>query len=391
MKECDLGDIFRSYFSQYEQQYGPLPKYYYDAANSIMQCRTEALGGHIYRCDDCSHDITLYNSCRNRHCPKCQAIARSQWVDQKMGEALPLHYFHVVFTIPHQLNSIALHNKKAFYQLMFKAVSETLITLGREAKYLGGQIGCLSILHTWGQNLMDHPHIHCIIPAGALNNKENTWIKGKNDFLFPITVMQKLFRGKCMDFFLKAVEEGAIKPLYINSPNAPSFEALEDLLYAKKWVVYVKESFKSPKNLLKYIARYTHGIAISNQRILKVENGIVTFAYKAYADNGKRKTMSIKAVEFIRRLMLHILPKGFMRIRQYGFLSNKVKKNKLNLIRKLLKDTGEIINTSNDTSKWKENTVVQSIFECPACKKGTLRKYREITAKKSVQKMMVNH
>ena len=389
-KENDIGDIFRSYFNQYIQQYGPLPKHYYDVANDIMQCRTEQLGGHIYKCDTCSHEITLYNSCRNRHCPKCQAMARAQWVEQRMKEVLPVTYYHVVFTIPHQLNGIALRNKKQFYNLMFKAASETLIALGNDPKYLGGQIGCITVLHTWGQNLMDHPHLHCIIPAGALNNKDNTWKTGKENFLFPIAVMQKLFRGKCMDYFIKAVDDGTIKPLFTATQQLPSFKALVDKLYATKWVVNIRESFTSPQNLIKYIARYIHRIAISNERILKIKNGSVTFSYKDYADNNKIKTMTVTAVEFIRRFMLHILPEGFMRIRQYGFLSNAAKKKKLARIRELIQ---EVSDTKTETHNDKENiegTAPHHPFECPQCKKGTLVKYKEVTAVRYVEAKVVN-
>jgi hypothetical protein len=388
--ECEVGDIFRFYFNQYVQQYGPLPKHYYDAANAIMHCRTEQLGGHIYKCDTCSHEIILYNSCRNRHCPKCQAMARAQWVEQRMSEVLPLTYYHVVFTIPHQLNSIALRNKKPFYQLMFKAVSETLIALGNDPKYLGGQIGFITVMHTWGQNLMDHPHIHCIVPAGALNTRDNTWKTGKENYLFPVAVMQKLFRGKCMDYFLKAVDDGTIKPLFSATPQLPSFKALVDKLYAINWVVYIKEPFTSPLNLIKYIARYIHRIAISNKRILKIENGCVTFSYKDYADNNTRKTMTITAVEFIRRFMLHILPEGFMRIRQYGFLSNAAKKKKLARIRKLIQEMPDTKTETHNDKENNEDTAPHHPFECPQCKKGTLVKYKEVTAIKYSEAKVVN-
>jgi hypothetical protein len=314
-------------------------------------------------------------------------LARARWVDQKMSEALPISYYHVVFTIPHELNSIVLHNKRPFYNLMFKAVSETLMDLGKDQKFLGGLIGCIAILHTWGQNLMYHPHIHCIIPAGALGIEEDTWIKGRDTFLFPVAVMQKLFRGKCMDFFLKAVENGTINPLSLSTSQVPSFEALKNTLYSKKWVVHVKEPFTEPKNLFKYIARYTHRIAISNHRILKVDNDQVTFSYKDYADQGKKKTMTVTAMEFIRRFMLHILPHGFMRIRQYGFLSNVIKKKKLALVRKLI----PFKKTTIDKNKSGQDIVFPDPFACPECKKGVLKKYREVAAIKHYETKVVNN
>jgi hypothetical protein len=382
-----VADIFRSHFDEYVRQYGPLPKHYYAAANAIMQCRTEQLGGHIYKCDACSHEVTLYNSCRNRHCPQCQAMARAHWVDQRMKDVLPVPYFHVVFTIPHQLNGIVLRNKKPFYSLMFKAVSETLLTLARDPKRLGGQIGFITALHTWGQNLMDHPHIHCIVPGGAFNDKENSWKHCKNDFLFPVAVMQKMFRGKCMDYFRKAVADGTINPLFSATPDMPDFDALLQKLYAITWVVYVKEPFTSVQNLVKYLARYTHRVAISNYRIREFQNGSVTFSYKDYKDQDKEKNMTVSAVEFIRRFMLHILPEGFMRIRQYGFLSNKTKKKRLPLIRETIQ---KIMHRKTETLVNKVNPAVYNPFLCPHCKKGTLKKFMEVEAVQKVSTMVAN-
>jgi len=385
-----VADIFRAHFEQFVRQYGPFPRHHYKVAHAICQCRTEELGGHIYKCDTCSHEITLYNSCRNRHCPQCQAMARAQWVEKRMQDVLPVPYFHVVFTIPHQLNGIALRNKKPFYQLMLKAVSQTLRSLARDPKRLGGEIGFIAVLHTWGQNLMDHPHIHCIVPGGAFQDKENTWINCKNNFLFPVPVMRKLFRGKCMDYFLKAVKDGAINPLFSATPDYPTFDALVKKLYAKKWVVDVRKPFSSPQNLVKYLSRYTHRVAIANHRILACQNGNVTFSYKDYADNKKRKAMTVTAIEFIRRFMLHIVPEGFMRIRQYGFLSNKAKKKLLPRIRevihKMMDDKTEMhikkINTLD--------TVRDMVFQCPLCNKGTLIKYKEVAPVEKASERVVN-
>jgi len=387
---CTVADIFRSHFDQFLLQYGPLPKHYYAAANAIMQCRTEQLGGHIYKCDTCSHEITLYNSCRNRHCPQCQAMARAQWVEQRMQDVLPVPYFHVVFTIPHQLNGIALRNKKPFYHLMFKAVSETLLSLARDPKRLGGEIGFITVLHTWGQNLMDHPHIHCIVPGGAFQDKENNWKNCKNNFLFPVPVMRKLFRGKCMDYFLKAVKNGSINPMFSATPDYPTFDALVKKLYTIQWVVDVRKPFTSPLNLVKYLSRYTHRIAISNKRILKLQNGNVTFSYKDYADNSKQKNMTVTAVEFIRRFMLHIFPEGFMRIRQYGFLSNRKKKKLLPRIREVIYNLMD----SKTEMHIKKVTTVDPVhnreFQCPLCNKGKLIKYKEVAPIEKVFARVVN-
>jgi hypothetical protein len=340
-------------------------------------------------------------------------MARAHWVDQRMKDVLPAPYFHVVFTIPHQLNGIVLRNKKPFYSLMFKAASETLLTLARDPKRLGGEIGFITALHTWGQNLMDHPHIHCIVPGGAFHDKENAWKHCKNNFLFPVAVMQKLFRGKCMDYFLKAVKNGTINPLFTATPDLADFAALVEKLYAIKWVVYVKKPFTSPQNLVKYLARYTHRVAISNHRILKIQNDSVTFSYKDYKDHNnvlsggvvikpsaftqyypaacrrdnKKKTMTVSAVEFIRRFMLHILPEGFMRIRQYGFLSNKAKKKRLPRIREAIQKT------MHRKTEWlveKVNPADYNPFLCPHCKKGTLKKFMEVEAIENVSKKVVN-
>ena len=385
-----VADIFRSHFEQFLLQYGPLPKHYYTAANAIMQCRTEQLGGHIYKCDTCSHEITLYNSCRNRHCPQCQAMVRAQWVEQRMQDVLPVPYFHVVFTVPHQLNGIALRNKKPFYHLMFKAVSETLLTLARDPKRLGGEIGFIAVLHTWGQNLMDHPHIHCIVPGGAFQDKENTWKNCKNNFLFPVPVMRKLFRGKCMDYFLKAVKNGSINPMFSATTDYPTFADLVKKLYTIQWVVDVRKPFTSPLNLVKYLSRYTHRVAISNKRILNLQNGHVTFSYKDYADHNKKKNMTVTAVEFIRRFMMHIFPEGFMRIRQYGFLSNRKKKKLLPRIREVIYNMMESKTEMHIKKVTTLDTVRDMEFHCPLCNKGTLIKYKEVAPVEKVFARVVN-
>jgi hypothetical protein len=303
-------------------------------------------------------------------------MARAQWVEKRMKEVLPVPYFHVVFTIPHQLNGIVLRNKRPFYNLLFTAVSETLLTLAKDRKRLGGEIGFIAVLHTWGQNIMDHPHIHCIIPGGAFQDTTNTWKSCKKDFLFPVAVIQKLFRGKCMDYFLKAVNKGNINPLFAATPDYPTFDALVKKLYTLPWVVNVRKPFTSPINLVKYLSRYTHRVAIANERIINFIKGQVTFSYKDYADNNTRKTMTVTAVEFIRRFMLHIFPDGFMRIRQYGFLSNKKKKKLLLRIRKALYNTTE--RTMEKDAPFA--SVRDTVLRCPFCNNGKLIKYKEVFA-----------
>ena len=289
--ECDVGDIFRADFNAFVEKFGPFPLHHYKVANAIIQCRTEHLGGFVYKCDSCDHEAILYNSCRDRHCPKCQAMARARWVQRRLKEVLPTPYFHVVFTVPHQLNPIALRNKRAFYNILFKAVSETLLKLGKDPRRLGGKVGFIAVLHTWTQKLLDHFHVHCIIPGGALNAKDNAWIPSKEKFLFPVPVMRKLFRGKFMAYFKKAVKKGEINPLNIVTPDVPSFDSLIKDLYSTDWVVYVKEPFATAKEVVKYVGRYTHRVAISNNRIIAFENGKVTFTYKYSSDKNRNDTL----------------------------------------------------------------------------------------------------
>lgn len=375
-----VADIFNEGFEAYVRRYGPLPHHHYQAANAIMRCRTEELGGHVYRCDSCEHEITLYNSCRNRHCPKCQAKARAQWVQRRIEEVLPVQYFHVVFTVPHELNHYAMRNRRVFYTILFKAVSETLLALGKNPRHLGGQLGFIAVLHTWGQNLIEHIHIHCVVPGGALSVDQTQWIASRNNFLFPIPVMRKLFRGKFLAHFSKAVSSGDIKCLQLHNDNAISFDSLMKKLYRTDWVVYAKKPFATPVAVIKYLGRYTHRVAISDQRILNLENGMVTFSYKDYADKNKRKTMVVTVEEFIRRFMLHIMPDGLMRIRHYGFLSNASKNKKLPIAQNLcVKNIPNAVAITAE--KWQrviEPFCATEVMTCPHCKKGVLKMSKEL-------------
>lgn len=325
-----IADIFRQNFSEYVAQYGPQPLEVLKAVDAITTCRTEAMGGHRYRCDHCSSEAMHYNSCRNRNCPRCQSNARMVWVHDRLKELLPVGYFHTVFTVPEQLNPFALRNKKVFYRIMFRAAKETLLTLSGDNKRLGAAIGFVAVLHTWGQKLIDHPHIHIIIPGGGLTSN-GKWKPCRKKFLFPVAVVRKMFRGKLMHYFTQAVKDGDIKLHGKLKPfeNPSIFRELREYLYRKEWVVYIKPPFASPQAVVKYLGRYTHRIAISNHRIISSENGMVTFSYKDYADNYKRKIMTLSCVEFIRRFLMHVVPKGFVRIRHYGFLANRNRKTKL--------------------------------------------------------------
>jgi len=370
-----LADIFRASFGEYLHRYGPLPPEHYQAANAIMNCRTEKLGAHQYECDTCHGQEVHFHSCRNRHCPRCQGYASMQWVQDRVDELLPVSYFHAVFTIPAELNPFVLRNKRVCYAIMFHAVHDTLQQLASQDKWLGALIGSISVLHTWGQTLVDHPHLHCIIPAGGLQAANARWKHCRNNFLFPVAVIQKVYRGKFMEYFKEAVKtkeiefHGALKEY--ESPE--KLAAVISVLYRKEWVVFIKPPFLSPQHVLQYLGRYTHRVAISERRIISCRNGRVTFSYTDYAHGSTRKTMTVSAVEFIRRFLLHILPKGFMRIRSFGLFANRGRADRLALCRKILGMAAAII---KKTAPWWQSVLSRTgknPLLCPHCKKGMLR------------------
>ncbi len=384
-----IANIFRTGFQEYVDTYGPLPFEYYKIAHDIMACRTDELDGHRYQCDSCNHEIILYNSCRNRHCPQCQAYATAQWAQQRIEQAVPAGYFHVVFTVPEQLNAFALRNKKAFYSLLFRSVKETLSELANDKKRLGAHIGFICVLHTWGQTLIEHTHIHVIIPAGGLSFDKKKWKQCKKKYLFPVAVMRTLFKGKIMAYFIEAVNNGTIgfHGILKKYQDDKRHKALIDNLYKMKWVVYIKPAFENPEAVIKYLSNYTHRIAITNKRILKLENGSVTFSYKDYKDKGKEKIMTLTVVEFLRRFMLHAMPKGFMRIRHYGFLANKNRKKVLPIVMKLLKK--KVKKKQSLQNKWHE--IIEKITGmdpriCQLCKKGKMRLIEEIPKMQHIMK-----
>jgi hypothetical protein len=382
---CEIADVFRTGFAPYEKTYGPLQPEQYKVANAIVQCRTSALGGHVDRCDHCHHERISYNSCRNRHCPKCQALARAQWVEQRMNDLLPVPYFHIVFTLPNQLNAFALRNKKAFYSLFFQAVSETLQAFARDPKHLGGEIGFFTILHTWGQNLLDHPHIHCVVPGGGLIDGTQ-WKSCKKGFIFPVKAMAALFKGKMLDYFKTAVAKSDIECFGTLEPfkDQKTFKILIDTLYQTDWVVYAKPPFAGPQAVLKYLGRYTHRVAIGNSRIVALSDKTVSFTWKDYADGNRQKTMTLSIVEFIRRFLLHVIPKGFVRIRHYGFLSNRGRKEKLERCMKILgKEPAALVDPDNANTSRHWYDIVKHLTGndptiCPVCRRGHMKTYREL-------------
>jgi Putative transposase/Transposase zinc-binding domain len=334
----ELADIFRQHGPAYRQTH-LLPLHQYRLMQAIETCRTAVLGGAVEWCDHCQYTHTRYRSCRNRHCPKCQGLARAKWLEQRQAELLPTEYFHVVFTLPEPIAQIAFYNQDVVYDMLFRATAETLLTIARDPQHMGVEIGFFAVLHTWGQNLHFHPHLHCVVPGGGLSPDHNQWIQGRRcRFLFPVKVLSHRFRR----LFLEALAEahttgqlqffGDLEPL--RDPQA--FARYLAPLKKKDWVVYAKAPFGGPQHVLEYLGRYTHRVAISNRRLLALEDGQVSFQWKDYRDRQQQKVMTVSAEEFIRRFLQHALPPGFQRIRYYGFLANCHRAEKLALCRRLL-------------------------------------------------------
>jgi len=332
----ELADVFQQYFAQYRRTYGMTPAQR-KAAWAIQHCRTPTLGGQRKWCQRCGWEHYVYHSCRNRHCPKCQSLAQAAWSADRQRELLPVPYFHNVFTLPHELNAWILwseRNQRALLGLLFRAVSQTLLRFVR--KSLGGQAGFTLVLHTWDQQLRAHFHLHCLIASGALSHDKSRWIAGGAKFLFPVHALSKVFRAKFLDGLARLLEQGDLDsphelPLLAEGPRL-----LNQLRQQEKWSVYSKAPFASPRKLLGYLARYTHRIAISNQRLITCQDGQVSFTYRDRRDGDQRKTMQLPAQDFIRRFLQHVLPNGFMRIRHYGFLANRVRRTSLQRCRELL-------------------------------------------------------
>jgi hypothetical protein len=290
----ELADVFRQYGESYRNTHR-LPATHKKVMRAIEVCRTQELGGHLDRCDSCGFERPAYNSCRNRHCPKCQSLAKAKWLNKQTSELLPVGYFHLVFTLPHELNGLVLINRKILLVLLFKAVSETLLEFGR--RRLGGTVGIIAVLHTWDQTLKDHFHLHCLIPAGALSFDHSRWIKARRNYLFPVKALSGVFRGKFLDLLQQACEKGNI-PAANNEIKASR---------QKNWIVYAKKPFGSPQTVLDYLGRYTHRVALSNDRILAVHHGQITLSYRDRKDRDRKKTIILDAQEFIRRFLLHVL------------------------------------------------------------------------------------
>jgi len=328
-----LQDIFREFAGEYAKHYNPTPEHW-KVIRAVLRCRTAELGAHAQVCEDCGTVHISYNSCRNRHCNQCQTMAKEKWLAARKEELLETGYFHTVFTIPHELNGIALQNREAVYRLMLRASAETMLELTSDKKYLNGQIGITAILHTWGQNLDFHPHIHQVVPGGAIT-RSGCWNSSGKKFLLPVKVIGKKFRGKFLHHLKQEYPNLNFYKSLKEYENPVAFNNLIDSMYGKAWVVYSKAPFKNASCVLEYLGRYTHRVAISNNRILSCREGNVTFRWRDYKDSSKQKVMTLSGIEFMRRIMLHVLPKRFVKIRHYGFLSNHNKKVCLRLAQKL--------------------------------------------------------
>lgn len=362
----EVQEIIKKYGKEYKQRHKLMP-HEYKAMNAIEKCRTAELGAHIDVCDECGYEKISYNSCRNRHCPKCQNIAREKWIYNREKDLLNIKYFHVVMTIPSELYCISKQNERKVYNIIFKATAETLGELAKDEKYLGAEIGFMEILHTWGQTLAYHPHIHCIVPAGGID-KTGKWKSSKKKFFIPVKVISRKFRGKFLYYLKREKLELYGKNEKLKNPE--EFDKLINQMYNKEWITYCKPPFQDASKVIRYLGRYTHRVAISNNRIQKVENKKVTFKWRDYKDNNRMKEMTIEAEEFIRRFLLHILPPRFMKIRHYGLLGNRNKKIKLAICKKLT-NTANPLPQVISTLEILKKTLGVDFNLCPICKKRT--------------------
>ena len=371
----ELADIFRAHGSAYRRTHA-LSRAQRRAMRAIETCRTAALGGHRETCDTCGAERLAYNSCRNRHCPKCQTLAKERWLTARRAELLPVEYFHVVFTLPHALNALAQGNPRVLYTLLFRTVAATLTTFARDPRHLGGELGGTAILHTWGQNLSQHLHLHCVVPGGALTQDGTRWIAAPPGFLFPVRALAHVFRGKYLAALQRAFTTGQLvfagSVAGLAAPAA--FAAWLADLRQHAWVVYAKRPFGGPSQVLDYLGRYTHRVALSNDRLVRHAAGVVHFRWKDYADGDRVKVMPLAADEFIRRFLLHVVPDGFVRIRHFGFLANRTRCAKLARCRALLGSAPSSAEASIESvAALMLRLTGLDVARCPVCPQGRLR------------------
>jgi len=373
----EISHIFRAFGAAYRDAHAhEMPLRHLRAMRAIEICRTAELGGHVDECDYCGALRISYNSCRNRHCPKCQCLDKERWLEAQKRDVLPTQYFHVVFTLPQDVRPIALRNQRVIYTILFKAVSETLKELAKDPTHLGAEIGFIALLHTWSQTLIDHPHIHCIVTGGGLSLNGTRWISCKKKFFIPVKILSRLFRGKFLAYFKDSCDSGKLlfPGKIAHLKEKPAFEAMLTDLYRHEWVVYCKPPFKNAETVIDYLGRYTHRVALSNDRLVKFKGDQVTIRYRDSDDSDKIKCMTLDAFEFIRRFLLHILPDQFMKIRHYGILSNRNRNTKLPKCKEIL---GVSTNQNHEGEKptWEELlTRITGIDPrlCPHCGKGRM-------------------
>ena len=377
----EVAEVIRSCRDAFLDQYGAgLTPVQRRALDDLTACRTAALGGHILECLDCGHQEISYNSCGNRHCPKCQGTAAARWLETQAADLLDTPYFHVVFTLPSALGPMALHNPREVYGLLMRAAAETLLEVAANPIHLGAEVGVLAVLHTWGQNLALHPHVHCVVTGGGLALDESRWIAGRDDYFLPVPILRRVFRGKFLAGLRAAFKRGKLRFPGDLAPleRSDRFHALISEVVRTEWVVYAQAPFGGGAEVvLKYLARYTHKAAISNHRLVDLADGRVRFQWKDYAHGGRQGIMTLDAVEFVRRILMHVLPSGFVRIRHYGLLANRHRQEKLARCRELIgmAKTPQADAASTDahpiTSTVPETTVTPTRV-CPRCGSGRM-------------------
>ena len=380
-EQVELADIFRRYADDYRRSH-TVSYEQLKVMRHIEICRTAVLGGHVEQCDQCAFELIAYNSCRDRHCPKCQTLTKEQWLNDRKAELLPCGYFHLVFTLPHDLNPIILSNKKTALNILFASVNQTLQAFAKDPQWrLEGRLGFISVLHTWSQTLIDHFHLHCLIPAGALSFTKDKWIPASDNYLFKITSLASEFKKRYLKLLSGAYLKDELiftqKTAALNSRQA--FQQLINSVSKKRWIAYAKRPFAGPQQVLDYLGRYTHRVAISNNRIISMDNGRVTFTYRDRQKNNEIKKMTLDADKFIGRFLLHVLPKGFFKIRYFGFLAHTNKKKDIPLIRKLIDPDATLPEKINESiSEMMLRLTGIDISCCPKCKKGKMIRIRKL-------------
>lgn len=378
---CTMTDVVKQFLPAYKKRYTLSPEQA-SVCQSIIQCQTDVLGGEVYRCEGCGHEITRYHSCGNRHCPRCKQQATKQWAEQQLDTLLPVRYYHLVFTLPHEFNGWVHLHPRTLYNLLFQASSDTLKQFSQHHKRLQGQLGMTCVLHTWGQNLFRHVHLHCLIPGIALKPDKCSFEQSQSDYLYPVEAMKRVFRGKMVSLLRESDKQGELQRI----SNKHEVNTILDTVMAKKWSIYIKACLKKPESIVRYLSRYTYRIAISNQRILAVNKQGVTFRWKDYADHAQQKVMYLDGIEFLHRFLQHVLPCGYKRIRHYGFLANCVRKIKVALLRQLLAVNlrGQTVTTFNSS----ESNIRQNELCCPNCKKATMYVCQSIFPQKYRRKLL---